>query len=277
MAELNCNPNGILKNKTAIVTGASRGIGAAIAQRLAMEGASIIVTARTIDETASRFPGTIHHTVDVINNGGGQAVAIQADLSQPEEREKLITEAQAAMGEIDILVNNAAVTYFVPVVDFTEKHWHLMTEVQIRAPFVLSQFVLPGMIERQSGSILNISSRAAIHPAGPPYQNVRGGSVYGLCKAALERFTTGLASEVHEHNISVNVISPGLVATPGVAHHKLINDNNRHLVEEVEVIAEAALKLVSGDPKTVTGRIDYAGEVLKEFGLEASELLGPTE
>ncbi len=100
-----------------------------------------------------------------------------------------------------------------------------MMDVQVWAPFELSQRVLPGMKERGRGWILNISSHAAIHPqkdmAG------RGGTVYGMCKAALERFTTGLAQEVYENGIGVNVISPGLVATPGVMHHKLINETQQ--------------------------------------------------
>jgi NAD(P)-dependent dehydrogenase (short-subunit alcohol dehydrogenase family) len=144
-------------------------------------------------------------------------------------------------------------------------------EVQVWAPFELAQLVLPGMKERGRGWILNISSHAAIHPQkGVPG---RGGTVYGMCKAALERFTTGLASEVYQDGIGVNVISPGLVATPGVMHHRLINDTNKDRVTPVEHMAEACLRLVTGDPRKITGRIDYADQVIEEFALAPADLI----
>jgi NAD(P)-dependent dehydrogenase (short-subunit alcohol dehydrogenase family) len=146
-----------------------------------------------------------------------------------------------------------------------------MMEVQVWAPFELAQLVLPEMQERGSGWILNISSGAAIHPRKG--MTGRGGTVYGMCKAALERFTTGLAQEVYDANIGVNVISPGLVATPGVMHHRLINESNKDRVTPVEHMAEACLRLVHGDPKELTGRIDYADKVIDEFGLEPADLI----
>ena len=107
-----------------------------------------------------------------------------------------------------------------------------------------------------------------------PYDNIRaGGTVYGMCKAALERFSTGLASEVYQDNISVNVISPGLVNTPGVALHGLITEKTKDRVAPIENIAEAVYILASGDPKTMTGRIDHATPFLKELGVEASKLV----
>ena len=101
----------------------------------------------------------------------------------------------------------------------------------------------------------------------------RGGTVYGMCKAALERFTTGLAAEVHTDNIGVNVISPGLIATPGVVHHKLINESNEAQAVPVENMAEACLRLVHGDASTLSGRITYAVDILKEFNLTPAELI----
>jgi NAD(P)-dependent dehydrogenase (short-subunit alcohol dehydrogenase family) len=147
-----------------------------------------------------------------------------------------------------------------------------MTEVQIYAPFHLSQLVLPLMMKRKSGWILNISSHAAIHP--PKDMGGRGGTVYGMCKAALERFTTGLASEVYSHNIGVNVISPGLVATPGVVHHKLITeDTPEDRITPVEHMAEACLRLVHGDAQELTGKITYAADMLKDYSLSPVELI----
>jgi citronellol/citronellal dehydrogenase len=267
-------PGDVLRGKVAIVTGASRGIGAAIAERFAAAGASVAVTARSEEQTDERLPGTIHETVASITERGGAAVAIRADLSKPDERRRLVEVAESELGPIDILVNNAAVTYFLPVEDFPEKRFRLMFEVQVRAPFELAQLVLPGMRERRMGWILNISSGAARHPEGPPYSpRVRGGTVYGMCKAAMERLSTGLAAEVYEDGIAVNALSPTrVVPTPGVLFHQLIpTDADVEAVSEPpQVIAEAALKLCSGDPQRLTGRIAYSQQVVDEFGLKPS-------
>ena len=265
------NPAGVLAGQVAVVTGASRGIGDAIARRFAMEGAKVVVSARTVDSGEHYLPGTINETVAAIRAAGGEALGVKADLASAADREQLIAAAEAEYGGVDILVNNAAITYFIPVEDFPEKRFRLMTDVQVWAPFELAQRVLPSMQERGSGWILNISSHAAIHPEKT--LSGRGGTVYGMCKAALERFTTGLAQETYENGIGVNVISPGLVATPGVMHHKLINSENEDRVTPVEHMAEACLRLCHGDSKALTGRIDYADEVMREFDLQAAELI----
>jgi NAD(P)-dependent dehydrogenase (short-subunit alcohol dehydrogenase family) len=266
------DPRGALRGRSALVTGASRGIGAAIAARLAMEGAAVAVSARTEAEGQSRLPGTLAETVAHIRAAGGIAHAIRADLARAEERERLAAEAERAVGPIDILVNDAAITYFQPVAEFSEKRFKLMMEVQVWAPFHLAQLLLPGMRARRRGWIVNISSGAGLHPK-PPYGGGSGGTVYGMCKAALERFTTGLASEVQRDGVAVNVVSPGLVDTPGVAVHGLINEANRDRVQPIGYIAEAVFRLASGDPATLTGRIAYAEPFLKELGVQPAELI----
>jgi citronellol/citronellal dehydrogenase len=200
-----------------------------------------------------------------IVDAGGAAVAIAADLSDHDDRERVVATTEKELGPIDVLVNNAAITYFEPIADFTERHFRLMVEVQVWAPLELAQLVLPGMKERHAGWILNISSAAARHPVGPPYLGGRGGTVYGMCKAALERFTTGLAAEVHADGINVNVLSPsGLVVTPGVKHHGLDRFTPPERQEPVEYMAEAAYVLCTGTD-ALTGRITYAADVLTEF------------
>ncbi|HXV01411.1 MAG TPA: SDR family NAD(P)-dependent oxidoreductase [Caulobacteraceae bacterium] len=271
MAEARINPDGVLRGRAALVTGASRGIGAAIAARLAMEGAAVAISARTEAVGESRLPGTLAETAQSIRAAGGTAHAIKADLSDAGERERLVAEAAAAVGPIDILVNNAAVTFFQPVAEFSDKRFRLMFEVQVHAPFQLAQLVLPAMVERRRGWIVNISSGAAIHPK-PPYGR-GGGAVYGMCKAALERFSTGLAAEVARDGIAVNAVSPGLVATPGVAVHGLITEATRDRVQPIKFIAEAVLRLASGDPASLTGRIAHAEPLLKELGIEPAELI----
>jgi NAD(P)-dependent dehydrogenase (short-subunit alcohol dehydrogenase family) len=262
---------GVLDGRVAIVTGASRGIGAAIAQRFAQEGAAVAVAARTVEQQDERLPGTIHDTVMRCEQAGSRAVAVRCDLSQPDDRRRLVETTTSELGPPDILVNNAAVTFFLPVQDFPEKRFRLMFEVQVRAPFELCQLVLPGMRERRRGWICNISSRAAIHPK-PDAARARGGTVYGMCKAALERLSSGLAAEVHPDGIAVNALSPSrVVATPGVLFHRLIPEGVEVEDEPPEVMAEAALALCSGDPSVLTGRIAYSQELLSELGRRPPE------
>ncbi|MDB2645280.1 SDR family NAD(P)-dependent oxidoreductase [Pseudomonadales bacterium] len=265
------NKNGLLAGKVAVITGASRGIGDAIARRFAMEGAKVVVSARTVESGEHFLPGSINQTVSEIKAAGGEALAVKADLAIAEDRANLVAATMDAYGAIDILINNAAITYFIPVVDFPEKRFRLMMDVQVWAPFELAQLVAPQMQERGSGWILNISSHAALHP--DKKLSGRGSTVYGMCKAALERFTTGLASELYDYGVGVNVISPGLVATPGVIHHKLITEESKDRVTPVEHMAEACLRLCNGDPKALTGRIDYADAVIEEFNLDPLDLI----
>lgn len=247
---------GALDGKVALVTGASRGIGAAIAERFAAEGARVVVTARTVTPEQSRLPGTISDTVGRITAAGGTAGAIAADLSERDDRERLAETA----GPVDILVNNAAVTYFTPVLDFTDRRFALMFEVQVTAPVHLAQLFAPKM--RGGGRILNISSGAARHPKVDSGR--RGGTVYGMCKAAIERFSTGLAAELHGDGITVNALSPSkVVPTPGTLFHHLTTEDDPK-AEPPSVMAAAALALCR--PGAPSGRIAYSQEILAELG-----------
>jgi citronellol/citronellal dehydrogenase len=253
---------GSLDGQVALVTGASRGLGAAIAARLAMEGATVAVTARTLDPDP-RYAGTLQDTVEAIEKAGGRARAFQSDLSKSEQRQALVARVTQELGPIDILVNNAAVTFFYPLQDFPLKRLDLMLEVQVRAPFELTQLVLPSMYERGRGAVLNISSRAAEHPDGPPYDPVfaKGFTAYGACKAALERLTTAIAAEAHGHGVRANTLAPlANVATPGAGAHDLVAEFE---LEDPSVMAEAALALVEGH---LTGRIALSQTLLDELG-----------
>jgi len=259
---------GSLDGKVAIVTGASRGIGAEIARRFAAAGAAVAVAARTAEPGSYQLDGSLAETVADIRAAGGTAEAIRADLSKDEERERLVAETTARLGTPDILVANAAVTYFTPVMDFTDRRYDLMFEVQVAGPFHLAQLVVPGMREKGGGWILNISSGAARHPQLPPNAFAgRGGTVYGMCKAALERFSTGLAAELYNDNIAVNALSPSrVVPTPGTVFHHLTTYDSPN-AEPASVMAEAAFQLCSAEPKSRTGKIAYSQQLLTELGV----------
>ena len=143
--------------------------------------------------------------------------------------------------------------------------------VNFHAPFVLSQLVLEDMVSRRSGSIVNISSGAAIGPGRGPYKNgenlMIGGTCYGAEKAALERFSQGLAAEVYHYGISVSCVSPSqVVPTPGTVHHNLVRGLDDPNGEPPELMAKAALLLASEPLDKVTGRVTYSQQILKEYG-----------
>lgn len=259
---------GVLDGRVAIVTGGSRGIGAAIAGLLAGQGARVAVTARTVDPDRTPLPGTIGDTVAGIREAGGTALAVQADLAHAEQRERLVTEVHEEFGGVDILVNNAAVTYFTPIDAFRLRRLDLMFEVQVTAAVHLAQMVLPDMRAAGHGWIVNVSSTAARHPRLPPGPRAgHGGTVYGMCKAALERFTTGLAAEVYGDGIAVNALSPNrVVPTPGTLFHQLTTGSDPD-AEPPTVMAAAALALCQAPPSRLSGRLAYSQDLLDELGL----------
>jgi NAD(P)-dependent dehydrogenase (short-subunit alcohol dehydrogenase family) len=185
-----------------------------------------------------------------------------------EDIEHLIETSHRTYGPVDVVVNNAALTYYIPIKEFPLKRFQKMLDVDVTGPFLLAQAALPDMLEKGRGHIINISSLAARHPDGPPYQlPPRGGTTYGLVKAAIERFTTGLAHELYDDNIAVNSLAPtGIVASPGVLFHHLIENEDDPRAEPVDYMARAALILATCDPKEMTGRICYSQSLLKKAG-----------
>jgi citronellol/citronellal dehydrogenase len=262
---------GKLQDKVAIVTGASRGIGKAIAELFAKEGARVICSARTLKEGEHPLEGSLETTVANIRKAGHEATAITCDVSSEADCEKLVAETHKIYGPVDVLVNNAALTYFIEVKDFPPKRWMRSFAVNVHGPYMMSHLVLKDMIPRKSGSIVNISSGAAIGPGRGPYKRAtvfRGGVCYGAEKAALERFTQGLAEEVYDHGISVTCVSPSLVvATPGTVHHHLVKGSDDPSGEPIDWMAQSALLLATEPLDKVTGLVTYSQPLLKQYGL----------
>ncbi len=261
---------GKLDGKVCIVTGASRGIGAGIARLFAEEGGKVVAAARTLREGDHPLEGSLEKTVSDIREAGGEATASAVNISLPEDCERLFQEAHDAYGSVDALVNNAALTYFIPVEDYPLRRWMRSWAVNFHAPFILSQLALQDMIEAGGGSIVNISSGAAIGPGRGPYPDApanSGGTCYGAEKAALERFTQGLAQEVYRYGISVTCVSPSqVVPTPGTVFHNLVSGIDDPRGEHPDLMAKSALLLATEPLDRVTGRVTYSQEVLKEFG-----------
>ncbi len=261
---------GKLEGRVAIVTGASRGIGEEIAKLFAAEGAKVVCAARTLNEGDHRLlKGSLASTVAEIQKAGGEAIAVAADVSDEADCHKLVQAALDTYGAVDVLVNDAALTYYLPIVDFDVKRWVKAFAVNVHGPFMLSKFVLPGMMERRRGAIVNISSGAAIGPGRTPFKDARrGGTMYGATKAALERFTQGLAHEVDGYNIAVTAVSPSqVVPTPGTVYHKLVSGMADPRGEPPIYMARAALLLATEPPEKINGRVTYSQQILGEYGL----------
>jgi citronellol/citronellal dehydrogenase len=267
--------------RVALVTGASRGIGAAIAMRLAEEGAAVAVTARTLETHPTLFgtldasptlPGTLNDVVASIKAHGTKAVAIRADLTDDDARARVVPAVEATLGPVDILINNAAAAFYAPTAELNLRRRRLLFELNVHALVDLAQQVIPSMRAQRRGWIVNISSATSRHPKGPPFDpGIKLGAtstMYGATKAALERITTGLAAEVYDDGIAVNSLAPvAAVRTPGAeAHLGPLLDDRPEIVEPIDLIVESALVLATCDPATVTGRVVYSRPFLRELG-----------
>jgi NAD(P)-dependent dehydrogenase (short-subunit alcohol dehydrogenase family) len=267
--------------RVALVTGASRGIGAAIAGRLAEEGAAVAVTARTLEAHATLFgtlddrptlPGTLNDVVASLKAHGSKAVAIRADLTDDDARARIVPAVEATLGPVDILINNAAAAFYAPTAELNLRRRRLLFELNVHALVDLAQDVIPSMRAQGRGWIVNISSATSRHPKGPPFDpGIKLGArstLYGATKAALERITTGLAAEVYDDGIAVNSLAPvAAVRTPGAeAHLGTLLDDRPEIVEPIDLIVESALVLATCDPATVTGRVVYSRPFLRELG-----------
>jgi 7-alpha-hydroxysteroid dehydrogenase len=276
-----------LAGRAAIVTGASRGLGRAIALALAAEGAAVAVAGRTEQVWDDRLPGTIGETVAEIEAAGGRAVPVRADLTDHDSIARLVDSARDALGPIVILVNNAAFTApgrpptpgaeprakaAKPTPAGVKPGWpgfvstplHAYRrhfDIAVFATYELMQMVCPDMIEAGGGSIINITSVASRMPGDGPYPDRSGGVLpgYGGSKAALEHLTQCAAYDLADHNIAVNALSPSKpILTPGLAYYA------RDFVDTapVEEFAQAAVQLALVDAGVVTGRTIGHREVL---------------
>ena len=232
------------EGRNAVVTGASRGIGAAIAERLAADGANVAIAARTLDEHPV-LPGSLNETLAKLNSYGGTHASIVADMGDPESREGLIAKAKEHLGgTIDILVNNAAAAIYMPLAEYPLRRVRLMMEINLLAPLDLTQQALPDMIEAGEAWVVNLSSATANYEPGPPYRQselleVMG--IYGASKAALNRMTNAFSVETHKHSIRMNTIEPRAAVLSEGADIKVGEMLSPEQIESMEAMVEAAV------------------------------------
>jgi citronellol/citronellal dehydrogenase len=234
-----------LEGKVAIVTGSSRGIGKAIAVELARAGATVVVAARTVEAGQSALPGTIFATMDEIQSLGGNAITMKCDVRREEDIDEMVKQATLQLGHIDIMVNNAGITTPESFKDLPVEKWDLVMAVNLRGTFLCTKAVLPQMIERKSGHIINMSSILA--------QKVKYSIPYGASKAAIERFTLGLAKEMRKYNIAVNALCPDFTYTEAV--ETFLPDVNTDGWQRPELWGKYTVLIAQSDANSLTGRI----------------------
>lgn len=250
-------------DKVAIVTGASRGLGKAIAEGLGKAGARVAVCARSETVPRSDLPGTIHETVRIIEASGGQAAAIRCDVTAESSVRIMVEKVMGLFGRIDILVNNAGVAFFYPVAETPLKRWETVLKVNLTGAFLCTREVLPHMMRQRSGSILNISSLAANERDNGL---VPTGLAYAVSKAGLDRFTWGLAAEVGAYNIAVNCLKPkSVVDTEGM--RLWTPEEKRKDWVGSEKMVKCALFLASQTAAGVTGTVATDEELSLWHGL----------
>ena len=239
--------NGKLNGKVAVVTGASKGIGAGIAKELAAKGAAVVVNYASSKSDADKV-------VDEIAKGGGKAVAVQGSVAKRAEVEKLFSAAERAFGKIDIVVNNAGVYEFIPLEDVTEQQFHRMFDTNVLGMILATQTALKHF-NANGGSIINIGSLAS--SLTPPTA-----VVYNATKGAVDAITRTLAKELGPRKIRVNSINPGMVITEGVVTGGFHESEFRTMLEsqtplgrvgQTDDIAPAAVFFASDDSKWITG------------------------
>jgi len=237
-----------LAGKVAVVTGASKGIGASIAEHLASEGASVVVNYSTSKSGADAV-------VTRITEKGGKAISVQADVSKPKDITRLFAQTKAAYGKLDILVNNAGIYEFTPLESVTPEHFHKQFDLNVLGLLLTTQEAVK-LIGDSGGSILNISSIVGPMP-------VQTASVYSATKAAVDALTVALSKELGPKKIRVNSLNPGMVETEGLHSAGIAESDFRKTVEsqtplgrigQPQDIARAAVFFASDDAGWVTGQ-----------------------
>ena len=238
---------GQMDGMVAIVTGASRGLGKAIAVEYARQGASVVICARSQSPTG--LAGTLQETVQEIQNDGGEVLGLSCDVTDEAQVNEMVRQARERFGRIDVLFNNAGTMVLgETILEIDPARWDQLIRINVGGPYRCSRAVLPVMMEQGRGSIINIGSRMATDPAQG------GGVLYSASKAAVHMFSLCLADEVKDYNIAVNILSPGAMRSEGSAAIPWTQRDWHERVDPGEV-GPCAVFLALQDASTFTGQL----------------------
>jgi len=219
----------------------------------AAEGATVVAAARTQRLGEGSAEGSLEETVRQITDAGGKAIAAQCDVADEAQVKALVDRTLAEAGPIDVLINNAGILLSGLLTEIDTAAWDQAMAVNVRGPFLTCKYVLPGMIERRKGNIINITSRAA----GRDDVNRLP---YAATKAALERLTLNLAMDMKSHNIAVNILGPGLIQSRPLAPGQEPTNRDGRVAEAPETVVPAALWLAQQTAENFTGRVVHRDE-----------------
>ncbi len=244
----------VLEGRVAFVAGASRGIGATVAEALAREGAAVAVAART--EQEGKVPGTIHAVAERITSSGGKALPVQCDVTSEESVEAAVVQTVSEFGGIDVLVANAGVLWLGPIESTPLKRWQLCMNVNLTGVFLVTKAVIPHVKARGGGSLIAITTTGV-------GMIEHGANAYWVSKAGVERLYLGLAADLRPDNIAVNCLSPSrVVLTEGWQAGGGGMEIPPEMVEPPEAMANAAVLLAQQDSSGITGTVQRSEELV---------------
>jgi citronellol/citronellal dehydrogenase len=247
------HPN--LQGRVAIVTGASRGIGKALAIRLAQEGADVTVAAKS-EESTERLPGSIHETSNAIRALGRRALAIAADVRDEDAIRNIVERTITEFGRIDFLVNNAGAIWMKPILETPPKRFDLMIHVNVRAAYIASYYALPHMVKQQWGHVLNMCPPLSTDPSPDKV-------AYMISKSGMARLAIGLAAEHYQDNVAANTLWPRTIIESQASINWKIADRSQWRTPEI--LCDASLAIFSQEPRTCTGHQWIDEEALREL------------
>lgn len=251
----------ILKNKTAIITGGSRGIGLAIAKKLASAGCNVVVASKTT-EPHPKLPGTIYEAAEEIKNEGGNALAVVLDLRDEDQINNVVKETVSYFGGIDILVNNASAIYLAGVEYTPAKRYDLMHQINVRGTFLMSQACIPFLKKSSHAHILNLSPPLDMNPEWFENHTAYTMSKYGMSMVAL-----GLAAELKPYRVAANALWPRSTIATAAVQNLLGGEAMIRQSRWPAIVADAAAVILSKDPAIHTGTFFIDEEVLRGQGI----------
>jgi citronellol/citronellal dehydrogenase len=247
----------VLEGRVAVITGASRGIGRALALRLAEEGADIVVAAKS-EESTDKLPGSIHETAEAVRARGRRALPVKVDVRDEAQIAAIVDKTIETFGRADILINNAGALWWKPVLETPAKRFDLLMGVNVRAAYLASYYVLPHMQQQRWGHIINMAPGIGTEP-NP------GMVAYMISKMGMARLAIGIAAEHREDNIAANALWPVTpIETAAVINNHL---GERSQWRSPEIMCDAVMAILRQEPSACTGRQLTDEEILREAGI----------